>query len=170
MEQRATECQATKRKMIPSLPTCSVADVAIVIDCASTIFPMTPPALLAAHIRIGSMPSCWEVILCKLPKRVLADVSLPVRATPSHPRKVPKNGYSQPVRVNAKPSTASSPEYRVTYPRPSMNEMATIARRMRTSVLQKIIINCKGRRPSNNPEMIAARKHAVPVAESQLKS
>src|SRR6201987_1106189 len=103
IEHKATECQATHRKMIPSLPTCSVADVAIVIDCASTIFPITPPALLAAHIRIGSTPSCWEVILCKLPKSALADVSLPVRATPSHPRKVPKNGYNQPVRVNANP-------------------------------------------------------------------
>ncbi len=58
MEHSATECHATNRKMIPSFPTCSVADVAIVMDCASTIFPITPPALLAAHIRIGSMPSC----------------------------------------------------------------------------------------------------------------
>src|ERR1700686_2314242 len=40
MEQSATECQATKRKLIPSLPPFSVADAAIVIDCASTIFPM----------------------------------------------------------------------------------------------------------------------------------
>ena len=37
-------------------------------------------------------------------------VSLPVRATPSHPRKVPKKGNIQPVRVKAKPSTASMPE------------------------------------------------------------
>src|SRR5579864_8386923 len=110
MEHRATECQATKRKMMPSLPTCSVADVAIVMDCASTIFPITPPALLAAHIRIGSTPSCCEVILCKLPKSALAEVSLPVSATPNQPRNVPKKGYSHPVRVNAKPSTASRPE------------------------------------------------------------
>ncbi len=92
MAPRATECHTTKRKMIPSLPTCSVAAVAIVMDCASTIFPMTPPALLAAHIRIGSMPSCCDVIRCKLPKSALEAVSLPVRATPSQPRNVPKNG------------------------------------------------------------------------------
>jgi len=53
IEQRTTECHATNRKMIPSLPTYSVAAVAIVMDCASTIFPITPPALLAAHIGIG---------------------------------------------------------------------------------------------------------------------
>ena len=32
IEHNATECQATKRKMIPSLPTCSVAAVAMVMD------------------------------------------------------------------------------------------------------------------------------------------
>ena len=58
IEHSATECHATKRKITPSFPTCSVAAVAIVIDCASTIFPITPPALLAAHISTGSMPSC----------------------------------------------------------------------------------------------------------------
>lgn len=58
IEHNATECQATKRRMIPSFPTCWVAAMAIVIDCASTIFLITPPALLAAHISTGSMPSC----------------------------------------------------------------------------------------------------------------
>ena len=58
IEHSATECHATNRKIIPSFPTCSVAAVAIVIDCASTIFPITPPALLAAHISTGSIPSC----------------------------------------------------------------------------------------------------------------
>src|SRR5208283_5963740 len=170
MEQSATECQATKRKIIPSLPTCSVAAVAIVIDCASTIFPITPPQLLAAHISTGSMPSCCEVILCRLPKSALAEVSLPVSATPSQPRKVPKKGYNHPVRVKARPSTASRPEYRVTYPSPSMNEIAIMARRIRTSVRQKIFSNRTGLCPSNNPETIAAKKQPVPVAESQLKS
>src|SRR5258708_6175305 len=31
-------------------------------------------------------------------------------ASPTHPRNVPKNGYSQRVRVKARPNTASSPE------------------------------------------------------------
>src|SRR5258707_773526 len=51
-----------------------------------------------------------------------------------------------------------------------MNEIATIASRIRTSVRQKIFINCTGPCPSNNPETIAAKKHPVPVAESQLRS
>src|SRR5580700_8746724 len=51
-----------------------------------------------------------------------------------------------------------------------MNEIATIASRIRTTVFQKIFINRTGPNPSSNPETIAAKKHAVPVAESQLKS
>jgi hypothetical protein len=38
----------------------------------------------------GSIPSCWDVIRCKLPNNALEEVSLPVSATPSHPRNVPK--------------------------------------------------------------------------------
>src|SRR6184192_1001912 len=79
-------------------------------DCASTILPITPPAELAAHIRTGSSPSCCDVIRCRLPNSALDEVSLPVSATPSHPRNVPKKGNSHPVRVNANPSTASRPE------------------------------------------------------------
>src|SRR6059036_435550 len=119
------ECQNTQRKMIPSLPTWSVADVATVMDCASTILPITPPAELAAHMRIGSSLSCCAVMRCRLPNKAFEEVSLPVRATPNQPRYVPKKGYSHPVRVNASPSTASSPEYRVVNPSPSMKEMAT---------------------------------------------
>ncbi len=80
------------------------------IDCASTILPITPPALFAAHIRTGSICSCCAVIRWRLPNRAFDDVSLPVKATPSQPRNVPKKGNHHPVRVNASPSTASSPE------------------------------------------------------------
>src|SRR6266699_3079937 len=51
-----------------------------------------------------------------------------------------------------------------------MKEIAIIASRIRTSVFQKILINCRGLRPSSSPETIAAKKQPVPVAESQLKS
>ena len=53
IEPSAIECQKTKRKIMPSLPTCSVAAVAMVMDCASTILPITPPALFAAHHQHG---------------------------------------------------------------------------------------------------------------------
>src|ERR1700722_19556824 len=49
----ATECQNTNRKIIPSLSTAWVAAVATQIDCASINWPIAPPALLDAHIRIG---------------------------------------------------------------------------------------------------------------------
>src|SRR6266513_2566605 len=140
------------------------------IDCASTILPITPPALLVAHIRIGLRFSCCAVIRCKLPNNAFEEVSLPVSATPSHPKKVPKNGNSHPVRVNANPSTASMPEYRVTNPSPSMKEIASTANLIRTNVRQKILASCAGGTPRKIPAKIAAMKHAVPVAESQLKS
>ena len=65
----ATECHTKKRKMMPSFPTWLVAAVAMVMDWASTILPITPPALLAAHISTGSTPSCCEVMRCKLPNK-----------------------------------------------------------------------------------------------------
>src|SRR6266550_4692313 len=51
-----------------------------------------------------------------------------------------------------------------------MNEMAMTASFMRFSVDQKIFASCAGRTPRARPAMIAAMKHPVPVAESQLKS
>jgi len=57
-----------------------VAAVAMQMDCASIILPITPPALLVAHMRMGLRLSCWAVIFCKPPKRTFEDVSLPVRA------------------------------------------------------------------------------------------
>src|SRR5260221_1034820 len=168
MAPSAMECQTTKRKIMPSLPTWLVAAVATQIDCASTILPITPPALLAAVIRTGSRPSCWAVIFCKLPNNALDEVSLPVNATPSHPRKVPKNGKNQPVWVNASPKTASLPEYLVTKPNPSMAEMASTAHRIRNNVRPKIVINVTGLTPRIVPPTSAARKQPVPVAESQI--
>src|SRR5207237_9709770 len=106
------------------------------MDCASTILPITPPAELAAHIRTGSRLSCCAVIRCKLPNSAFDEVSLPVRATPSQPRYVPKKGNSQPVRVNANPSTASRPEQRDVSPNPNMNEISITDSSIRLSVDQ----------------------------------
>src|SRR5437660_1731370 len=58
----AIECQNTKRKIMPSLPSWLVAAVATQIDCASTILPITPPALLAEVIRMGSKCNCSTVM------------------------------------------------------------------------------------------------------------
>src|SRR5215472_9955679 len=153
---------------MPSLPTWLVAAVATQIDCASTILPITPPALLAEVIKIGLSPNCSAVMRCKLPNSAFDDVSLPVSATPSHPRKVPKNGKNHPVWVNASPKTASVPEYRVTKPNPSMQEMASTAHRMRKRVCPKTLISLPGLTPRSRPPTIAARKQPVPVAASQI--
>ena len=61
-----------------------------------TIFPITPPQLLAAVIKLAETPRCSAEILCRLPNNTFEAVSDPVRATPSQPSNVPKNGYSTP--------------------------------------------------------------------------
>src|SRR5512135_2046742 len=94
---REIEWKNTKRRIEPSWPNQFVAVEATTIDCASIILPMTPPEELAAPIRIGDRPNCSEVMFCRLPNRMLDEVSEPVSATPSQPSKVPKNGYSTPV-------------------------------------------------------------------------
>src|SRR5271166_3230297 len=102
--------------MSPSWPYQLVAVLATTMLCASIILPMTPPQLLAADISTGDTPTCCAEIFCKLPNSTLDEVSEPVSATPSQPSKVPKKGYKCPVRANAKPMVASSPEYRVMKP------------------------------------------------------
>src|SRR2546422_8795587 len=51
-----------------------------------------------------------------------------------------------------------------------MNEIAMTASFMRLSVRQKICASWAGPSPSTRPATIAAKKHPVPVADSQLKS
>src|SRR5215471_19451343 len=138
------------------------------MDCASTILPITPPALLAAVMRTGSRPNCSAVMRWRLPNKAFDDVSLPVRATPNHPRKVPKNGKNHPVWVNASPKTASVPEYRVTKPKPSMQEIASTAQRIRNKVCPNIFISLTGLTPRIVPPTMAAKKQPVPVAASQI--
>src|ERR1700730_17582117 len=112
----AIEWRNTKRRIEPSWPYQLVAVDATTIDCASIILPMKPPDEFAAAIRIGEMPSCSDVIFCRLPNRTFDAVSDPVNATPNQPSSVPKNGYSTPVAAKARPSVASTPDRRVNVP------------------------------------------------------
>src|SRR5437868_14994954 len=102
-EASAIECQKTNLKILPSLPNWVVAELAMMMDCASTILPITPPALLAAHMRMGASLSCCAVIRCKLPNNAFEEVSLPGKATPNEPRNVPKKGKNHPQRGSASP-------------------------------------------------------------------
>jgi hypothetical protein len=106
--------------------------LATTILWASIILPITPPVLLAEAIRVGLIPICSAEILCKLPNNTLDAVSEPVRATPSHPRRVPKNGYRKPVLANVNPNVASNPEYLVVNPSASM---AAMVKREKRTVL-----------------------------------
>src|ERR1035441_2426484 len=90
-------CIRTFRNSRPSLPSCPVTAHAMTSDCAAIIFPMTPPALLAAPIRIGLSPSRLAVTTWKLPNSAFDPASVPLSATPSQPIIVPKNGNSRPV-------------------------------------------------------------------------
>ncbi len=80
------------------------------IDCASIIFPMTPPVEFVAVMRISFSLSCCAVIRCRLPNSAFEAVSEPVRNTPSQPRYAAKKGYITPADVKARPRTASVPE------------------------------------------------------------
>src|SRR5580704_19736492 len=82
----------TKRRISPSCPYHSVAVLATTMLWASIIFPITPPQLFAAAIKFADTPTCSAEIFCRLPNNTFDEVSEPVRATPNHPSKVPKNG------------------------------------------------------------------------------
>src|SRR5258705_6222738 len=88
----AIECQNTKRRIVPSWPNQLVAVEATTIDCASIIFPMTPPQEVAAPIKIGDSPNCSEGIFCRISNRIFDSVFEPVSATPRQPSSVPKKG------------------------------------------------------------------------------
>jgi len=85
-------CQKTALKIWASFPSWRVAVDETTMLCASIVFPITPPALLAEAIRTGEIPSCCAVTVWRFPKSAFEPASVPVSATPSQPRRVPKNG------------------------------------------------------------------------------
>ena len=107
---RMSDHLRVRRKMSGSRPTWSIAEVATLKFCGEIIFPITPPEELVAPARAGSMPSCWAVTVCIGPKRLFAEVSEPVRTTPSHPIKAEKNGKRKPAAANARPNVKVAPE------------------------------------------------------------
>ena len=69
-----------------------VAATATAMLCSEIILPITPAAELTDAVSIGLRSSALAVTTCRLPKSAFADVSLPVRNTPSQPRTALKNG------------------------------------------------------------------------------
>src|SRR5262249_60978877 len=74
------------------------------------ILPITPPLELDAAIRVGFKFRLVAVTTCKLPNSAFADVSLPVRNTPSQPSRELKNGKRAPGAEKARPRVASPPQ------------------------------------------------------------
>ncbi len=119
-------------------------------------------------MRVGLIPICSAEILCKLPNNTLEAVSEPVRATPSHPRRVPKKGYRKPVLAKVKPRVASSPEYLVV--NPNANMAAMVRREKRTVlIVRRYIRNVSDiEYPIKIADIILAMKIPVPVADRIL--
>ena len=74
------------------------------------IFPITPPAEFPDAISTGFIPSLVAVTCWSVPKRALADVSLPVRKTPKEPSTALNSGKSTPVAAKARPKVTVAPE------------------------------------------------------------
>src|ERR1700730_739114 len=87
--------------MSPSEPTLFTPAAPTDRFCGLIILPITPPDELVPAVRIGLMPSCCAVGAGRGPKSVFDDVSLPVRKTPSQPRKAATNGKMKPVLESA---------------------------------------------------------------------
>ena len=110
MTARTSECFTVKLNRSPSLPTRPDAAVATAMLCGEIILPQTPPEEFAATVRIGSTPTCCQVTACKLPNSAFAEVSEPVRKTPSQPKNAEKNGKREPVPARNRPSVELMPE------------------------------------------------------------
>ena len=80
------------------------------MDWGEIILPVTPPVVLAVTISTSGRPSCAAVVACRAANKALAEVSLPVRNTPSQPSKALKNGNSAPVAAKAMPIVTMEPE------------------------------------------------------------
>ncbi len=104
-------CRRVKRKSLAwSATVMAVAAAATAMFCTLIILPTTPPAELAAAMSVGSNPKRPAVTTCRLPKRAFAEVSEPVRKTPSQPSKGLKKGKSLPDAENANPRVAVAPQ------------------------------------------------------------
>src|SRR5436853_2056510 len=91
-----------RRKLAPSAPTLLTPAAPTERFCGLIILPITPPDELVPAVRMGlTFPSCCAVWACRGPNRVLDEVSLPVRNTPSQPRNAATNGNTKPVLEKA---------------------------------------------------------------------
>src|SRR4029453_4804571 len=106
-----TLCLMVNLKRRPSSPEVMPVDAtAPAILCTEIILPNTPAAEFTGAVRIGFSPRVFAVTTCRLPNSALADVSLPVRNTPSQPTTALKNGNARPDAASAGPSADVMPD------------------------------------------------------------
>src|SRR5438094_9562600 len=97
--------------MSPSAPTLFTPAAPTDRFCGLIILPITPPDELVPAVRIGlTLCSCCAVCACSGPNRVLDDVALTVRNTPSQPRQAEANGNKRPVLEKAMARPEVRPE------------------------------------------------------------
>jgi hypothetical protein len=70
---------------------------------------VTAPDEFAAAIRIGDKPICLAATTCKLPKRELADVSLPDKKQASQPSHTERKGNAFPTLDRVNPTVYAIP-------------------------------------------------------------
>src|SRR4051812_33196231 len=87
-----------------------VAATATAMLWTEIILPITPAAEFTDAVRTGFKWSAFAVTTWRLPNSAFADVSLPVRNTPSQPTTALKNGNAPPVAASDKPSVDVIPE------------------------------------------------------------
>src|SRR6476620_289354 len=75
----------TLRRRTDSWPSRFTAVAAMARFCGLISLPTTPPAVLPATSRFGSMPAFTPAVCCSLANRAFAEVSEPVTAVPSQP-------------------------------------------------------------------------------------
>ena len=108
---RNTLCLMVNRKsLLSSARVMPVAATATAMLWTEIILPITPAAEFTEAVNTGLRFRAVAVTTCRLPNSAFADVSLPVRKTPSHPSVALKNGNAPPLVASASPSVEVIPE------------------------------------------------------------
>ena len=149
----------------------AVAADATAMLCRLIILPITPPRGIGGGHQHGVHVPAVAVTTCRLPNSALAEVSLPVRNTPSQPSRALKNGNDragggerQAQRRRWRRSSSSGT------PAPSTRRHGQFGQQqLARGVHQNTLANCRGPCAARTRRAIAAIKQAVPGAESQLK-
>src|SRR5690606_42162417 len=116
----------------------------------------------------GSNESWFDVTTWRFPKSALAEVSLPLRNTPSQPSIALKYGKRAPVAANASPSVTVAPEEVIRYASPSTAAIVRSEKKSRTNTEPSRRMYRPGEARSTAAAAIGANAQAVPAAESQL--